>query len=232
MKDAIFLRKNRFIWSILAFQGGFVNVAGFLTVHLFVSHVTGFTGHAAISLKDQAYDSALFFLMVPVFFLLGAFVSGFFVSVKRSQNQAPNYSKVMLTLAMIYLGIAFLGHQSFLGAFGEPLQNLRDFVLLACLVFNCGAQNALFTHYSHSIIRTTHLTGLFTDLGIGLAKALFLKESGEGRFNTLRLELISSFLAGSVFSAFLLERIEFAGFYFLAGISLYIAYRLTQPIKS
>jgi len=226
MKDAIFAPKNRFVWSLLAFQGGYVNVAGFLTVHLFVSHVTGLSGQAAIAIKNYNLKEALSFLMVPLFFLLGSFLSGFLVSVKRSRNQKPDYSSVMVLLALIYAAIALSGERSLLGNFGEPFHNFRDFVLLAALAFNCGAQNALFTHYSHSIVRTTHLTGLTTDLGIGLAKMLFLKDHNEGPSNLLRVELISSFLLGSIGSAVFLSQIGFLGFYFPAVISLFTAYRL------
>lgn len=228
MKDAIFLPKNRFVWSLLAFQGGFVNVAGFLTVHLFVSHVTGLSGHAAIAIKDYDFHSALSFFMVPLFFLLGSFLSGFLVAVRRSRNQRPDYSRVIVLLSLIYGIIAFLGSQSLLGTFGEPFNNLRDFLLLAALSFNCGAQNALLTHYSHSIVRTTHLTGLTTDLGIGLAKMFFLKDHNEGKQNLLRIELISSFLIGSIVSAFFLSWSGFSGFYLPAMISLYTAHRLRR----
>ncbi|WP_156312572.1 DUF1275 family protein [Marinagarivorans algicola] len=36
----------------------------------------------------------------------------------------------------------------------------------------CGLQNALITIYSGAVIRTTHTTGIFTDLGIMLGSKL------------------------------------------------------------
>ncbi|WP_394331199.1 DUF1275 family protein [Chryseobacterium luteum] len=42
-----------------------------------------------------------------------------------------------------------------------------------------GLQNALVTRVSQSVVRTTHLTGLFTDLGMDLSKLFFFKEKSE-----------------------------------------------------
>lgn len=201
-------------------------MAGFLMVHLLVSHVTGFAGHSAVLIEQGSYDKALIFLFVPVCFLIGSFVSGVFISVRRARDQKPAYFEVMSLLGVIYLLLGIFGQMSFLGEFGAPFAGFGDFVLLSGLCFNCGAQNALFTHYSNSIIRTTHLTGLTTDLGIGLAKRLLLNGSGEKKYNTVRIELISSFLAGSIFAAFLLMDVHFAGLYFPAAVSFFIAFRL------
>ena len=66
MSDSILHPKNRFIWSILAFQGGFVNIGGLLTIHIFVSHITGFSAHFSESLINGELLKAILFLLCIV----------------------------------------------------------------------------------------------------------------------------------------------------------------------
>ena len=52
-KDAIYYPENLFIWFLLALQGGFVNVGGFMAVHRFVSHMTGFGTWIGVELANR-----------------------------------------------------------------------------------------------------------------------------------------------------------------------------------
>jgi len=52
---------------------------------------------------------------------------------------------------------------------------LSETVLAGILLFSMGVQNSLVTQISNSTVRTTHLTGLFTDLGIELSQLFFYK---------------------------------------------------------
>jgi uncharacterized membrane protein YoaK (UPF0700 family) len=84
--------------------------------------------------------------------------------------------------------------------------------LLACtLLFAMGLQNSLVTRISNAVVRTTHLTGLFTDLGIELSQLFFYKEEEQkNKLVTtikLRLRIIIFFfiggLIGGIFYAYL-----------------------------
>jgi uncharacterized membrane protein YoaK (UPF0700 family) len=55
----------------------------------------------------------------------------------------------------------------------------------------CGLQNALATSYSGAVIRTTHMTGIVTDLGIAFGHLL----RGH-RIELVRIRLLSTLLAG------------------------------------
>ena len=61
-------------------------------------------------------------------------------------------------------------------AFGENLMPNYPNIIAFTLLFSMGIQNSLVTKISNSIVRTTHLTGLFTDLGIELSQLFFYKE--------------------------------------------------------
>ncbi|MCB9027274.1 MAG: DUF1275 domain-containing protein [Bdellovibrionaceae bacterium] len=226
MKDIILLPKNRFTWALLAFQGGFVNMGGLLTLHMFVSHITGFSSLFSLAITSGEWIKAIYFLLVPLFFLVGAFFSSLFTEQRKKKQQQPVYIQILSTLAFIFVLISVLGHNQYFGDFGEPFENIRDFILLSLLAFSCGSQNAIFTHYSNSIIRTTHLTGLTTDLGIGLAKVWISKDVKEKQINRIRIDLILSFIVGSLLGALIYPKLKFAAFIFPALTSLMVGLRL------
>ena len=232
MIDSILHPKNRFTWVFLAFQGGFLNVAGLLTVHIFVSHVTGFSAHFSLNILDGNTLKSFYFLLVPLFFLFGAFFSCLFTEIRKKNAKQPGYINILCTLSIIFMMVALLGENNFFGEFGEPFSNFRDFILLSILAFACGSQNAIFTHYSKSIIRTTHLTGITTDLGIGLAKYLIFKNNEEHVINKVRIDIIISFIIGSIFAGYILPRLQFLGFLIPAIISLVVGLRLFATKKN
>src|SRR5690606_25503921 len=135
-----------------------------------------------------------------LFFLFGAFVSGVLTeSVTERFHLAyimPLAVEILILGAVIVLGEAFYGTDQF------PV------VALACiLLFAMGLQNALVTRVSQSVVRTTHLTGLFTDLGIELAQRLLYRGATEqsrlrkGIF--LKLMIIAGFFLGGIAGGYL-----------------------------
>lgn len=226
MIDSLLMPKNRFLWMLLAVQGGFINIGGLLTIHLFVSHVTGFSAHFSEAFIVRDYIQSFYFLSVPFFFLLGAIFSSIFTEVKKEQNKSPSYLIIMLALSVIFFLLALGGNFGIFGEFGEPFSNFRDFILLALLAFSCGAQNALFTHYSKSIIRTTHLTGITTDLGIGISRYFSSGDREEGKLNRIRIEIIIFFVLGSLLGSLIFPKIKFLAFLFPSVNSAFIGMRL------
>jgi uncharacterized membrane protein YoaK (UPF0700 family) len=235
MADTILRSENRFTWSLLALQGGFINIGGLLTVHIFVSHITGFSAHFSTKIVDGDFTKAIFFLLVPLFFLAGAFLSSIFTEVRKLRKQSPVYIHILLLLSAIFLMISIGGNFGIFGNFGEPFEGIKDFLLLSVLAFSCGTQNAIFTHYSKSIIRTTHLTGITTDLGIGLAKFMISKDTHESYLNKIRINLIISFIFGSLLGAIIFPSYKFNSFLLPSLISLTVGLQLyrsrSKPLK-
>lgn len=221
--DIIHQPMNRLLWFTLAFQGGAINVSGFLAIHRFVSHVTGFSALFSTNLYEGNFKNALFAILVPFFFLLGSFFTGLF-STRKTRTPISRFFFVFLSLGLIFFAIAFCGHTGLFGNFGEEFSHTRDFVLLILLSFSMGSQNAIVTHYSSSIVRTTHLTGITTDLGIGLAR-IFNQTSlhKEAQANWLRAGLILFFLFGSLFGVNLFLKFEFLGYTLFGALNLSIA---------
>lgn len=217
-------------WFLLSFLAGNINTGGYLACHRFVSHVTGFATLAGISLEEKSWLDAFGALTIPLFFLLGVMVSGFLTETNRSSKiHGQKYAPVMWLVALLIGVVAVLGSDGYFGVFGETVNVQRDYVLLACLCGACGLQNAAISSASGSTIRTTHLTGITTDLGLGLVKAEIGKLSQsekqqERRANLLRIATIGSFTFGSFVGAIMYIRYHYQGFVFPMLIAVYSAW--------
>lgn len=236
-KDAIYYPENLFLWFLLALQGGFVNVGGFLAVHRFVSHMTGFGTWIGVELAESKYLDTLGMMAVPTFFLIGAMCSAWLIERERMKKRFPKYRIVFSMMIFMFLLIATLGVMSFFGYYGEPFNYRRDYVLLFMLTFVCGLQNAVISSASGAVVRTTHLTGVTTDLGIGLVRLWtdrhhFTKKDNKELFATFfRVGIIASFVSGSIIGAFVFKSFAFWGFYLPAFISFFVMLKLRPKLE-
>ena len=203
------------LWSVLGFQAGFINAFGFLACGRYVSHVTGFGTQVGLALGEQKLLFAFELLGFPVFFVLGSFLSSLLTSVRIEQGKRPYYDAVTIFLPLAILILLVLGQQGLFGVFGEQLIFARDFVLLYSLSMICGAQNGCFATMTKGQIRTTHLTGISTDIGTDLARVWFGKLEGREleltrRTNFNRILTFASFALGSVASIFMAPTLEYS----------------------
>lgn len=219
-----FSKNNVAIWLSMAFQAGTINAGGFLACASFVSHVTGFGTQIGTEAAKGHPIKALALLSVPGFFLAGTMISAFFVDRRIQQNRRPLYPVVMGLILFLMLAVTLGGIMGVFGHFREPMGLARDYMLLASLCLACGIQNATVTSGFGAVIRTTHLTGLTTDLGIGLVRLLsrshkIQPRQQEVRANWMRIGIISSFALGSFASAYVYLHAEYWGFLIPATIA-------------
>lgn len=212
------LSHNLKIASLLSFVAGIVNVAGFLAVQRLTTNVTGhFAFFVDEVFKMDFWQGFIYFLYI-FFFFLGSFVSSLLVEVVSRKNKRHIYFAPVVIESAILLCVGTL-YPYFITS--HP--NAVAFSLL----FAMGLQNSLVTTISNATVRTTHLTGLFTDLGIELSQLFFYK-SGQNRkklFSSIRLRLtiISFFflggIAGGVFySKIQLHTLVVAGILLIIGL--------------
>ncbi len=218
-----------FQWLLLSFNGGFINAGGFLATGKFVSHVTGFATLFGVELVNDAFRDAWGLLSVPLFFLLGAFLAGLFIDRPLQQGKNPHFDYVMGLCAFCLFAATGGGEFLHFGVFGELLKFKQSYVLMVLLCLACGLQNGAITSSSANTVRTTHLTGLTTDFGLGLARMLtFVKDKKKLRKNSevnrLRAASILSFILGSVAGAIVFSKIGYRGFVFPGMIASYIAW--------
>lgn len=177
----------RWVWIgtwVLAFVAGTINVVALLGFqHEAVTHLTGTTSLLGKALAMQDYRPVWHLLHLILSFVAGAVLAGIIVQDST------------LRLGRRY-GIA-LATESVLVALAIPLLQ-RHWPFGDCMIaMASGLQNALVTTYSGAIIRTTHLTGVFTDLGVFIGHALRGLKQDRRRI-WLYLTIISGFLLGGI----------------------------------
>jgi len=177
--------------TLLSFVAGLVNITGVLAVKTLTTNVTGHFAFFAEEITKHNYFTAISFFFFTIFFLFGSFTSSFLAELVSIRN--PDISHVIpITLEIIVLiAIGVFGAQS-------EITSLDGKLTAFFMLFAMGIQNSLVTNISNSIVRTTHLTGLFTDLGIELSQLFFYKKQEETKkLKTsiyLRLSIITFFL--------------------------------------
>jgi len=111
------------------------------------------------------------------------------------------------------------------GIFGSGIDQFAALLVPATVLLLCyimGLQNAVITKVSHAEIRTTHVTGLLTDIGIELGKMLYFNRSQlptKVMANRAKLR-IHSLLVGSFFGGALLGAFGFKAYGYVATIPL------------
>mgnify|MGYP002843460630 CR=1 FL=1 len=193
---------------LLAFLAGSVNAVGLLGFsHQSVSHLTGTTSLLGLALADLALTQAGHLLLTLLSFLAGAALSG--VLIPGSALKLGRHYGFSLLIEAFLLLMAMLTLQQ-----GSDLG-----VYLASMA--CGLQNAMVTTYSGSIIRTTHLSGIFTDLGIMLGNRV-RGVPINGRRLLLFLLLIGGFVVGGLVGTLLFRELHFTALLMPAGLAVFL----------
>jgi uncharacterized membrane protein YoaK (UPF0700 family) len=140
-----------------------------------------------------------------------------------------------LFLPLIILVVGVLGWNGMFGEFGELLREARDFVLLFSLSFACGLQNGCFATMTKGQIRTTHLTGISTDIGTDFARLFYGKLNSVEknlviRANISRIATFLAFTSGSIISVITTEHLYYTALVipFFSAILVSVAVILAQ----
>lgn len=197
------LKHNLRIASLLSFVAGIVNVAGFLAVQRLTTNVTGhFAFFVDEIFKLNFWQGFIYFLYI-FFFFLGSFVSNLIVEIISKTSDRLIYIIPIIIESLILF---------FLAVFGQFLISQNPNLLACSLLFAMGLQNSLVTTISNATVRTTHLTGLFTDLGIELSQLFFYKQNDQKHklYSSikLRLTIITFFFLGGLLGGILYSTLK------------------------
>jgi uncharacterized membrane protein YoaK (UPF0700 family) len=196
------LKHNLRIASLLSFVAGIVNIAGFVAIQKLTTNVTGHFAFFIDELFKFNFWQGLVYFLYIFFFFLGSFVSNFLVELISKKKNWHAYIVPTFIECVILYSVAFLG---------QFLIHNHQNIMAFCLLFAMGLQNSLVTTISNATVRTTHLTGLFTDIGIELSQLFFYTQTDQRKklisSIKLRLTIISFFflggLVGGVFYSFI-----------------------------
>ena len=195
---------DRHLGCALAFVAGAANAGGFLAVRQYTSHMTGVVSAMADGLVLGHLDLALSGAGALLCFVLGAACSAVMINFARRRKLHSEYAMPLLFEAALLIGFGLLGARL------SKVQGLFVPATVMLLCFIMGLQNALITKLSRAEIRTTHLTGMITDIGIELGKLFYWNRAGHQAFAAVQADrprlrllmtLVAFFFAGGVLGA-------------------------------
>lgn len=199
--------------AVLAAVAGFVNVCllSFFTVP--VSHMTGAVSRLSIDFESGNIVDLHLVLAIVGGFLLGAVVSGVLIGSERLMP-GRRYG-----VALVFEGV-LLSAATFL-----LMQANATGVVLAAMA--CGVQNAMASSYYGLVVRTTHVTGIVTDIGVMIGHWLRHRRVHAWKL-ALLTSLLVSFFGGGFVAALALDRFRMGALAIpsvgclVAGVTYYV----------
>lgn len=196
-------KHNLRIATILSFVAGIVNVTGFLEFRQLTTNVTG---HFALFIYDVAefefWKGTIYFLYI-FSFLFGSFISSLLIEKYRDNKKLNVFVFPTIIECLILVSIPIIYRSSLISS---------PDLIVCFLLFAMGLQNSFVTKISNAIVRTTHLTGLFTDLGIELSQLFFSRaHPHQNKIKAtikLRVYIISFFFFGGLLGGFLYTKLQ------------------------
>lgn len=195
---------NRHLGFALTFVAGAINAGGFLAVNQYTSHMTGIVSSIADNLALGTLEIGFAGLAALISFVFGAICSTILVNYSRQREMHSEFAFPLLLEASLLLGFGLLGARL------AVIDGLFVSLTVMLLSFIMGLQNALITKLSSSEIRTTHITGIVTDIGIEVGRLVYRNAAAHRHDapvtpNVPRLRLlcalVSLFFAGGVVGA-------------------------------
>lgn len=218
---------NRHLGFSLAFIAGAMNAGAFLAVKQYTTHMTGITSSIANGFVDGNIAFALAGLGALLSFMVGSAVSEIMINWARNHELKSEYALPLMLEAVLLLFFGFMGEYFFqyIGLFVS--------VTIMLLCFTMGLQNAIITKISNAVIRTTHMTGIATDVGIEFGRMIYWNRKADKqdetyvRANREKLYLLGGllvlFFVGGLFGAFGFSMIGYFATVPLAAILMVLA---------
>lgn len=198
----------------LALIAGFVNAVGLLSFeHQSVSHLSGTATMLGAGIISSPIEKSLHLLSVLGSFLFGSLIAGLLIRGETLKLGRHYDTALLIEAVMLFSAVVFLARGSIYGHFMASAA--------------CGLQNAIATKYSGAVIRTTHLTGIVTDLGIMLGARL-RGENTDQRKLILFLIIFLGFISGGLLGSVLYQQYAVYALIVPTGgcLALSISYRL------
>lgn len=174
---------------------GAVNAVGLLDVtHQGLTHVTGPLSHVATDFIGGQVSQGATALRMVVSFFLGALLSGMIIR-DATLHHSRRYGVALVVESLLL----------FASAWGFGADGVWANMAAAAAA---GLQNALASSFSGAVVRTSHMTGIVTDLGINLGHALRQFERFDKHRFVLHVSLLAGFLAGGVGAALVYPHLQ------------------------
>ena len=207
------LSDNLKLGTLTAFTAGMVNVASLVLFFSFTSNITGHFAILADEISNGKWFQVLIVLMWISLYFGGSFLSNLIVINATRKNAYLSHAIPLILEILCFVGVGLYGNYFY----KETLMETE--ILVAILLFSMGLQNGLTASISNFAVKTTHLTGLTTDLAIHISmmtKKKFRK-SGAVRDKIKLLSAIAgSYLAGGIVAGSLTHYFQFKVFFYIS----------------
>ena len=198
----------KWVWlggALLATNAGIINAVGFLSFqHQGVTHLTGITTQMGAAVATWQGMEAFHLLGVIFSFLMGATLSGFLIQDSVLKLGRRYGVALLIESILLFISVSFLKQGQLGGAY-----------LASCA---CGLQNGMVSTYSGAVLRTTHVSGFFTDMGVLLGQMFHGLKIDKRRLFLYSI-LVFSFFLGSIVGAFLFKFFSYETIYFPAALT-------------
>jgi uncharacterized membrane protein YoaK (UPF0700 family) len=202
--------------TLLSFIAGAINAGGFLAIGKYTSHMTGIVSAMADDIAIGAFTTIGIGVVMFATFVAGAACSALLINWGRRNHRERQYVYPLFAEAILLLGFGAAG-----------LLQPAAFVAVAAplLCFIMGLQNATITKISGARVRTTHVTGMVTDIGIELGKLAYVNRkhgsapvvANRARLS-IHLRMVALFFVGGIIGALGYDRLGFGFSAPLAGL--------------
>lgn len=206
-----------FVISItMAAIAGYINSIMLIEFGLPVSQMTGIASHLSDTVFNYNQNDIIVSLSILVSFIFGAFLSG--IIIGHSQyKQDKSYGIALITgSTALFISTA-----------------LSFYFSIFTLIFSalaCGLQNAMVANYKGLQIRTTHVTGISTDIGIAFANRVRHKTPFDWR-TWLLFAIFLGFLLGGVIGIFAFQLYNYLALLLPAIVNGLLAIMYFQSFK-
>lgn len=198
----------RWVWvgaALLAGIAGMINAVGFLSfTKQGVTHLTGTTTLFGLAVGGGRLREAGYLLILIGSFVAGAMISGLIIRDRSLQLGRRYGVALIIEAALLCAAAVLLRAQS---VWGDHLASAA-----------CGLQNAMVSTYSGAALRTTHVSGMFTDIGIALGTMLRGLPADGLKFKLWSI-LIAAFAGGGAAGALAFDHLGYGTLYIPAAIT-------------
>lgn len=215
------LKENLMLASSTAFVAGSTNVAGVIAFLAFTTNITGHVANLARHVAENNWHEMILFFVWLLLFFMGAFISNFLI---RSASNKSNYwahSQPIIIEIVVLLFVAVYGDK-----FYAESQTEREIIICA-IIFSMGLQNSMVSTVSGGLIKSSHLTGLFTDLGGDVSEWLHTEARKRLIVKNriyVRLTILAFYFLGGLAGGYFFNAYGFVMFYFIPVVLFTILY--------
>ena len=212
-------------WILLAGAAGYVNGFAYLACQQFVTHVTGTVTQMGLEYSHEGI--AADFAVIYISFVVGAISAVLLVRARAKEGSRDRWALPLIIVALIIAGVAVAGNNQAFKPFGTITANdTPPVVLLSLLAFAAGLQNAAVASTTGMAVRTTHLTGPTTDIGMLLGAAILggrAERRAALRGAGLRSGMVLAFLIGAALAVSLSAQLGYLALLVASGAVLIAA---------